>query len=43
MNQQPNIGKICLYATDRYESKYQLLISKQENKITSFKLFYNIS
>ena len=28
---QPDIDKIYLYAKDRYESKYQILIKKREN------------
>ena len=30
INNQPNIGKIYLYAKDPYESKYQYLINKRE-------------
>ena len=28
---QPDIGKKVLYAKDRYEAKYQLLMNKQES------------
>ena len=37
INQQPDIDKIYLYAKDRYEAKYQFLISEREN--TSLKHF----
>ena len=37
INQQPDIGNICLYAKDPHEGKYQFLISKRES--TGFKLF----
>ena len=30
INNQPDIGKICLYAKDPYEAKYQYLINKRE-------------
>ena len=30
ISQQPDIGKICLYAKDLYEAKYQLLINERE-------------
>ena len=30
MNNQPDIDKICLYANDPYETKYQYLINKRE-------------
>ena len=29
INQKPDIDKICLYAKDPYEAKYQLLITKR--------------
>ena len=32
INQQPDIDKIYLYANDRFEAKYQLLINKQESE-----------
>ena len=31
INQQPDTDKICLYAKDPYEAKYEFLIGKQEN------------
>ena len=31
INQQPDIDKICLYAKDPYEAKYQFLITKHED------------
>ena len=31
INHQPDIDKICLYATDPYEAKYQFLIDKHES------------
>ena len=31
INNEPDIDKICLYAKDPYEAKYQLLINKREN------------
>ena len=31
INNQPDIGKIYLYAKDPYEDKYQLLINKRES------------
>ena len=31
MNNQPDIGKIYLYAKDPYEAKYQYLINKRES------------
>ena len=31
ISQQPNIEKICLYAKDPYEAKYQYLMNKQES------------
>ena len=31
ISQQPDIGKIYLYAKDTYEAKYQFLINKQES------------
>ena len=31
INNQPDIGKIYLYAKDRYEDKYQFLINKRES------------
>ena len=31
INKQPDIDKIHLYAKDRYEDKYQLLINKRES------------
>ena len=37
INQQRDIGNICLYAKDPHEGKYQFLISKRES--TGFKLF----
>ena len=37
INQQPDIGNICLYAKDPHEGKYQFLISKRES--TGLKLF----
>ena len=37
INQQPDIGNICLYAKDPHEGKYQFLISKGES--TGLKLF----
>ena len=30
INNQPDIGKIYLYAKDQYEDKYQFLINKRE-------------
>ena len=30
INHQPDIDKICLYAKDQYEAKYQFLINKRE-------------
>ena len=30
INNQPDIDKICLYAKDPYEAKYQYLINKRE-------------
>ena len=30
INNQPGIDKICLYAKDAYEAKYQHLINKRE-------------
>ena len=30
INQQPDVGKIHLYAKDPYEAKYQFLINKTE-------------
>ena len=37
INNEPDIDKICLYAKDPYEAKYQLLINKREN--TGLKYF----
>ena len=37
INQEPDIGNICLHAKDPHEGKYQFLISKRES--TGFKLF----
>ena len=37
INQQPDIGNICLYAKDPHEGKYQFLINKRES--TGLKLF----
>ena len=31
INQQPDTDKICLYAKDPYEAKYEFLIGKQES------------
>ena len=31
ISQQPDIGKIHLYAKDSYEAKYQFLINKQKS------------
>ena len=31
ISQQPGIDKICLYAQDPYEAKYQFLINKRES------------
>ena len=31
ISQQPGIDKICLYAKDPYEAKYQFLINKRES------------
>ena len=31
INNQPDIDKICLYAKDPYEDKYQFLIKKKES------------
>ena len=31
LSRHPDIYKICLYAQDRYEAKYQLLIDKTES------------
>ena len=31
ISQQPDIDKICLYAKDPYEAKYQFLITKHED------------
>ena len=31
INNQPDINKICLYAKDTYEDKYQFLINKRES------------
>ena len=36
-NEEPDIDKICLYAKDPYEAKYQSLINKRES--TGFKHF----
>ena len=32
LNNQPDIGKIYLYAKDPYEAKYQFLVNKRESK-----------
>ena len=31
ISQQPDIDKICLYAKDPYEAKYQFLINKRKS------------
>ena len=31
INHEPNLDKICLYATDLYETKYELIINKRES------------
>ena len=31
INHQPDVDKICLYAKDPYEAKYQFLINKRES------------
>ena len=31
INHEPDIDKICLYAEDPYEAKYNLLINKRES------------
>ena len=31
INQEPDIDKVCSYAKDPYEAKYQFLINKQES------------
>ena len=38
INQQPDIDKICLYAKDPYEAKYQFLITKHEDVGTKLRL-----
>ena len=30
INHEPNIYKVCLYAKDLYEAKFQFLINKRE-------------
>ena len=39
INNQPDIDKICFYAKDSYEAKYQFLIKKRES--TRLKHFNN--
>ena len=38
ISQQPDIDKICLYAKDPYEAKYQFLITKHEDVGTKLRL-----
>ena len=39
INQQPDVDKICLYAKDPYQAKYQFLINKRES--TGLKHFHD--
>ena len=43
INHQPVIDKICLYAKDPYEAKYQFVITKCENVGTNHFTFIEYS
>ena len=47
INQKPDIDKICLYAKDPYEAKYEFLINKVESTVlkhfNDFKAFIAFS